>query len=145
METQYHVGFTGTQEGATRYQLRHLARYFRIILYQHPLVQCVLHHGDCIGADEDAHRIAKRMQFKMILHPPVDNAKRAFCRLRDGDEAREEFPYLIRNQHIVDESVHLFACPKTTKEQLRSGTWATVRYARKLNVPVKIIPPNPRR
>jgi hypothetical protein len=31
------------------------------------------------------------------------------------------------------------ACPRTDQEQRRSGTWATVRYARKVGKPVLII------
>jgi len=51
-------------------------------------------------------------------------------------------PPLTRNHDIVDCTELLIACPKSMKEELRSGTWATVRYARKLERPVIIIYPN---
>jgi hypothetical protein len=36
----------------------------------------------------------------------------------------------------------LIATPSTDDEQLRSGTWATVRYARKAKKRIKLIFPN---
>ena len=47
--------------------------------------------------------------------------------------------YLERNRDIVDACDILIACPRTLKEELRSGTWATVRYARKVGKPVAIL------
>jgi hypothetical protein len=46
-----------------------------------------------------------------------------------------------RNTEIVDDSDHLFAAPKEQFEQLRSGTWATVRRARKKGIPYEILLP----
>ena len=49
---------------------------------------------------------------------------------------------LIRNRDIVRETAVLIATPEQTIEQLRSGTWATVRYARKMNRPTVLIFPD---
>ena len=76
----------------------------------------------------------------ILLHPPVDPHKRAFCFtttingdrelpifLEDIGEIRTPKPYLERNQDIADETGILLACPSGFKEVLRSGTWATIR------------------
>lgn len=34
---------------------------------------------------------------------------------------------------MVDSVEFLLACPLTVEERLRSGTWATLRYAEKIN------------
>jgi len=44
---------------------------------------------------------------------------------------RKAKPYLARNQDIVDETEVLIAVPAQKKEIVRSGTWATIRRARK--------------
>lgn len=48
-------------------------------------------------------------------------------------EERPAKPYLERNKDIANEGIDgLIAAPSGWVEELRSGTWATVRYARKL-------------
>lgn len=126
------VGFTGTQEGATLQQARKL---WLLLRDADPLE---FHHGDCIGADEVAHYIAKSLGIYVVGHPPTNDKKRAFC---DCDEWREPLGYLDRNKEIVSEVDAMAACPKSTEEELRSGTWATVRYSRKSNRPVTMIYP----
>ena len=50
-------------------------------------------------------------------------------------------PPLDRNHDIVERCDLLIATPHTVEEQLRSGTWATIRYARKVHRPHYIIRP----
>jgi len=117
------LGFTGTQRGLKPKQ-RATLRYLFIELQLH-----ILHHGDCIGADEAAHRVAIGGGVRVIVHPPTNPKLRAFCQ---GGEILPEKPYLERNRDIVDAGGGgLIACPSTFTETLRSGTWTTVRYARK--------------
>ena len=99
-----------------------------------------LHHGDCIGADADMHDLAKEFGFCIILHPPIKSAKRAFC--KGADEEREPKEYIPRDHDIVDETEFLIATPNGTSEILRSGTWATIRYARKLGRRILIVYPD---
>ena len=127
------IGFTGTQEGMTNKQKGML---WEILALQNPTE---FHHGDCIGADAFAHKIAKDLNIRVVGHPPASDVKRAFCRF---DEVREPSYYLIRNQHIVDETDLLVATPRGYVEQLRSGTWATIRYARRRVQPIMIIWPD---
>lgn len=76
----------------------------------------------------------------IIGHPPEQGNRRAFL---DYDEEREPKSYLKRNHDIVDEGVDgLIAAPNGWVEELRSGTWATVRYARKLKRRIWIIRPD---
>lgn len=115
------LGFTGTRKGMTERQSDHLIR----VLEQFTPEQ--FHHGDCVGADAEAHDIAVDMGLYVVIHPPTDYKHRAWC---EPNEMRDEFPYLERNHNIVDEAVHLFAAPGTNHEVRRSGTWATIRYHR---------------
>jgi len=128
------VGFTGTQVGMTNRQKLELKEYLQV------LGVTELHHGDCVGADDEAADIARLMGIRLVMHPPTDSRKRAY-NFRIGEEVRDQHPYLTRNHHIVDETEILIATPKTGYEELRSGTWATVRYARKLGRRVYVLTP----
>jgi hypothetical protein len=129
------VGFTGTAQGMTSTQLA-TAKKVLSNLYA---PGGVFHHGDCVGADAEAHRLAQAQGFRIIIHPPSNPSKRAFC---TGDEARVGKPYLDRNQDIVNECRVLVATPKGFAEEQRSGTWATVRRARQAGKTVFIIWPD---
>jgi hypothetical protein len=99
-----------------------------------------LHHGDCIGADEFAHGCWRLgTDGKVWLHPPSDPRKRAFC---GADREEKPVPYLARNDNIVASVRVLLAAPNSMTENLRSGTWATIRYARKKGIPIYIVLPN---
>lgn len=119
------VGTTGTQRGGTVEQLVSarmiLQRAFAAGYHK-------LRHGDCIGWDEEIHAIALEIGFDVIIHPPDNDSKRAFC--TGAKLVLPPKPYLERNHDIVDASVALIAGPGERLEQLRSGTWATIRYAR---------------
>lgn len=97
-------------------------------------------HGDCMGADAQAHDIARDIGgFYIKVHPPRNHRRRAF---KMGDRTYPEADYLTRNAHIVTECDILIACPGGFEEELRSGTWATVRKARSRKRSVYIIWPN---
>lgn len=132
------VGFTGTQLGMTGYQLREVSRHLKALKNKgaHEF-----HHGDCVGADAEADKIALDLGYTIFVHPPEDPSKRAFCTggLR---VILPKAPYLVRNRSIVDHTEVLIATPKRLSEELRSGTWATIRYARKLRKDILLITPN---
>lgn len=98
-----------------------------------------LHVGDCIHADEQAVNIARLCGMWIIGHPPSNPRKRAFCVY---NEEREPAPYLVRNHNIVDECERLVAAPHGRTEMLRSGTWATIRYARRSGRALRIVWPD---
>lgn len=124
------VGFTGTQNGMSDQQ--------KIALKQFLEEYCnEFHHGDCIGADEEAHQIALMIGIpRIVIHPPIHVSKRAYCYHKYSHEHSfvVQLPpkdYLDRNHDIVNDTMGLIAAPKSDQEELRSGTWATVRYSRK--------------
>lgn len=126
------VGFTGTQRGMSAPQRDALRNYLQAEI-------ATFHHGDCIGADSQAHDIASRIGCRIVGHPPSNPSKRAG---RICHELRSEKPYLDRNKDIVLETTALIAAPGEMEEQLRSGTWSTVRFAKKCGKPVIIIFPD---
>lgn len=128
------IGFTGRQDGMTNKQ----KEVVEWLLRRGP---GEFHHGDCVGADAEAHAIAKKAGLRIVVHPPNDPKKRAF--VQDYDEIREEKPYLDRNHDIVNETELLLATPRTPYEITRSGTWATIRYGRNTpGVDVAIVLPD---
>lgn len=127
------IGFTGTQLGMTETQQAALKDYLRVRQVDR------FHHGDCVGADEQAHDIARSLRIDVVLHPPTSQSKRAFCKAQYIEPQR---PYLDRNLHIVDAADLLIACPSRRQPILRSGTWATIRQARRRNVRVLVIYPD---
>jgi hypothetical protein len=126
------IGFTGTSKGMTERQRVAVSSLLTVLESNH------VHHGDCIGADEEFHEIARGLGMTVELHPPSNPAKRAFCK---ADTKWPEYEYLTRNKHIVDSSHILIATPQTKTEVQRSGTWSTVRYARKQHKRIFIIQP----
>lgn len=127
------LGFTGTQRGMTYEQqasVRHLLHLFE---------WSSLHHGDCIGADAQAHDLAVTKGIGTVIHPPDKDAKRAY---KFSKDTRKPKPYLGRNRDIVDECWFLVAAPGEDIEVVRSGTWSTVRYARSLKRCVWVILPS---
>ena len=98
-----------------------------------------VHHGDCIGSDKQANDIAHCRGLKVVVHPPTNPSNRAFC---NGHIIHPPKDYIRRNHDIVDATERLVAAPATMSEELRSGTWATVRYARRTGKPVSLVFPN---
>lgn len=87
----------------------------------------LLHVGDCVGADEEATTIAHALGIATENHPSNLDEKRAHT----TGHVREHQPKhpLVRNRDMVDNADVLIGAP-TGRETLRSGTWATIRYAR---------------
>ena len=130
------MGFTGTQTGLTDAQIELIVD---VLSGLDEITE--MHHGDCVGADAQFYTIVRmlRPDAKITGHLPEDESKRAFC---ENDIECKPLPYLERNKNIVSEADVMIACPKQQKEVLRSGTWATVRHARKTGVPVVLIYPD---
>jgi hypothetical protein len=131
------VGFTGTQHGITAGQNVALYHLFRAD-------PCIVefHHGSCWGADVQAARLIRELLtfgVHIVAHPgPVGDDSGV------DDVTRLEFPYLQRNHHIVNETGELIGAPQGFNEVTRSGTWATIRYARKIGRKITLVFPNGR-
>lgn len=137
------IGFTGNQNGMSGKQ----RKAFYDLIYEFNCRE--FRHGDCYGSDEDSHNLVVRY-FKsckvrnlfigrIIIHPPINDSKRAWCRAKTILPAKE---YLDRNKDIVNNSDLMIATPKEFEMQLRSGTWSTVRYSLKKNKKTIIIYPD---
>jgi hypothetical protein len=128
------MGFTGTRTGMTAHQMRAvqqaMERYGPV----------AFHHGDCEGADAEAHIIAMRLGIRIVIHPPVDDKHRAFC--KGEHEMREPKTHFARNRDIVNETQLLIATPWSTGELDYGGTWYTINYGRKQKAPVIIVWPD---
>ena len=122
-----HLGITGTRKGMTERQKDMLAHLIAVCV---PHQFYTFHDGDCVGVDIEARRMAWDWTYKLIVHPSTATT-RAFLKL-GGEEFREPKPPLVRNKDIVDECDLLVACPGGDHEELRSGTWACIRYGRKV-------------
>ncbi len=129
------LGITGTRQGLTDTQRGHAVNIART----HTFTE--VHHGDCVGVDEQVAMIIKRFQpnCSIISHPPTNPMHRAFTPCSQLHSPRS---YLQRNKDIVEESDVLIAFPKESGEVIRSGTWATIRHARAKGIPVLVVYPN---
>lgn len=132
------VGFTGPREGMTNPQHAGLLD----VLGRHRGEGETFSHGDCVGSDEIAHFIAMELGYTVHVWPPDDSSRRAFT---TGHFVHAPRPYAIRNQSIVMMSMTLVATPSgPEKDQPRSGTWMTIRKARKRGIEVYLIWPDGR-
>lgn len=129
------VGFTGTQIGMTQSQRKELEEKLKALKAEGYVW---FHHGNCIGADEQAAMIAKRLGFRLHAHPC--NIKKKQSNIWNDITENEKLP-LTRNKDIVDRCTVMFAAPKSREEELRSGTWATVRHARKVERDLRLLLP----
>ena len=133
------VGITGTQQGLNSVQY-YWAGFVVELLWRK---MWELHEGHCIGADEDVTRIVRRRRGdregpKIYGHPSNMPDRTSVLEV---DVMYPPLPPLERNHVIVDVSHILVALPHEREERLRSGTWATVRYARQQNRPIIYIYP----
>jgi hypothetical protein len=145
------LSFSGSQDGISPQQ------YDWANMTMRRIGMMELHHGGCVGADEEAHRIAldyfdgyvtepDGLQVETItVHPASDVNPRKVSQLclkpHPLVRVLAAKPALKRNRDIVNPADLLLATP-SGYEKLRSGTWATIRYAIKMRVPVLICYPN---
>lgn len=129
------AGFTGTRIGMTSFQ----QTTFGALLIVFRVTR--LHNGLAEGADADAAEIAGDSGVQVLGYPSTHGPDRralAHCH----EIAQEPKPPLDRNRDIVQFRDVLFATPRGYWEERRSGTWATIRHARKVGVPIVIIWPD---
>ena len=137
-----HLGFTGSRDGMDSEQLGALRTTIELIDDVCTITNA--HHGDCLGADSEFHVVVLDFNPKIIRHAhPCDlENQRFYCELRDIDICHDPLPPLERNQVIVDSSDFVIGAPRESQEVVRSGTWATIRRARKAGNLLCIVYPN---
>jgi len=126
------VGVTATRHGMTAEQLKTFAR----LLVELGAVE--LHHGDCLGGDDDADQVAAALGVRRVSHPPTNPVLRAYCR---AEVELPPEPYHDRNRAIVRASCPLIGVPREAAEQKHGGTWGTIAYARQCRRPVIVVNP----
>lgn len=123
-------GFTGTRKGMNQTQKDIMGKVLARRVGE-------FHHGDCIGADAEAHDIAMICGYRVTVHPPTDESLRAF---KAGHIILPAEHYLARNRAIVHASNILIATPHDNSG--RGGTWYTIKYARSKGMDPIVIMPN---
>ena len=128
--------FTGTRKGLTPAQHASLQR---VLEQLHAEGFTVAHNGSAIGADYEAALLCRSVGFHIIAHP--SNIVTATARI-PFDETHAVTGARQRDRDMIHAAELLVACPVREEEDVSSGTWYTIRYAQKQNLPVKFIWPN---
>lgn len=120
------IGFSGTREGMNDFQKAQVKSWLVEFMLRSQVHDNVwLHHGGCVGADLEAHHIAKRIGYYLYLHPPLNTFAQAILPT-DCDKSDDPFSFSGRNQRIVVASDVLIAAPKRSSG---GGTWNTIQHA----------------
>lgn len=133
----YKIGFTGNRNGLNNEQIQNIKQLLDQIVNITDYI--VLSHGDCVGSDTDFHNLClsykdlyPEKKIEIHIYPPNNKTMRSFNK---GDILMPEKPYLERNLDIIKNSNILIACPVDKNvEELRSGTWSTIRQANKIKL-----------
>jgi hypothetical protein len=131
------IGFTGTRLGMTDKQKEVIGEAL-----EWALEITEVHHGVCVGADEEFHSLAVELGIPIVGHPPSEVVYLAKIPDEEFEHSFRPKKYLVRNREMVDVCDMIYAAPKEYAEVLRSGTWATVRYTIAKEKPVGIVFPN---
>ena len=130
------VSFTGTKRGMS---LRQKDTFVEELIRLESEGFGILVHGGCKGADENAHLIAMTRGWKLKVYP--SDKKEWHGYLTGEFELMPEEDPLKRNPKIVRDGELLIACPYQIFEITRSGTWTTIRHARRQKKEIRILHP----
>lgn len=129
------IGVTGTREGLSEAQTQWVNDFLD------DNTTNVLHHGDCVGVDDQvANLFFEHHSAYIIAHPGKTCRCKAHCKVNDLIMHNSE--NLTRNRLIVQSVELLLAFPLTETKIRYSGTWYTVEYAKKINIPVFTVKPS---
>ena len=133
------LGFTGSRNGMTQSQRE---TFLRLLHEKSP---SVFVHGDCVGADEQAHKIVEDNlpTVSIVVAPSLNASLRAWCKPRTGVlcEARAS---IARNRTIAIMCDELIAAPRKRLVPdggfiPQSGTQQTIEFAQDNGRPVTVI------
>lgn len=131
------LGFSGTKKGMTPEQVRYVLKQLRRA--------GVVHHGDCVGADAQCDSLCASFNIERCAWPGLDSygksPSRAMC---NAQTIMDPMPYHGRNRLIALHGVDgLVAAPEGEEERFpHSGTWHTVRWARRYERKLFIVLPD---
>ena len=134
MAAELKVGFTGTRKGMTGSQ------YMSVKRLLHDLQPTDAYHGGCTGADTDFHILSLACGIAPEIFP--SNIPSTYGFWKGAKAIHSPNKPLVRNRIIVHMSDVLIATPKGSREELRSGTWATIRYMRRRGKLIYIVFPD---
>ena len=134
MLTVKSVGMTGTRAGLTEMQKLWLVEFLESTLVN------VLHHGDCIGADDQVASTFSVAGTYIIAHPGNSESLRANC--KKNDLVLPWKANLTRNADIVNAGSLMLAFPGSQYPIEHSGTWQTINYTKKRKKDLCIVFPN---
>src|SRR3990167_1562556 len=126
------LAFTGTSHQPLTLWQRSALRDFLTARLASPLLAI---HGACIYADAEFDAMCVELDVPRRVYPSTHPTKSALaqCLARGGRITVVTRPMdpLKRNPLIVHAATDLIACPRQSHEITRSGTWTTVRLARR--------------
>ena len=96
--------------------------------------------GAAYGVDSQCARWALVQKIPVTLTIPVGRWHNRALANGEPDVVLVEGGYMARNDETIRRSDVLIAFPETPHEETRSGTWATVRRARKKGIPIYFFP-----
>jgi hypothetical protein len=136
------LAFTGTRKGMTAAQRRTLRARFMGALLGNGKRPSRVHHGRCVGGDEDVHDLLLAARIPVETWPGHIPELRAPCLGAEVDHPPMDC--IERNHVMVGLADYLIAAPAGYKEAMQSGTWATCRWARDNGKPVFVVWPDGR-
>lgn len=127
------LAFSGTRQGMSQLQHKAVTGW---LTQQVPFIT-EIHHGCCVGADVDFHRICIQLGLVelMQLHPSNSKFTNKLLDLESTGSVEKIWPRddpLARDQRMVQLCDTLLITPISDDEVVRSGTWTTKRMALKL-------------
>lgn len=133
------VTVTGTRAGWTPQQRQAFIDW----MDDHHGVDIVI-HGAAHGVDTQVHTEVARTSLSIEVHPAsgVPSNVDHLTTPKGVYVIRKARPPLDRNKVMVNAGDVLIGFPRTMSEELRSGTWAAIRYGLKVNKHVIIIWPD---
>jgi len=134
MRKYNNLGFTGTRKGITKAQFDQLSF---LLGYLRPLYA---RHGGAIGADAEFHEMCLMQRISIDIFPSTMASQVAD--LHGYNKIYRPAPPLSRNKVIVQYSDYMIAVSGTAHEVQRSGTWATIRYTKRMQQPIITIFPS---
>lgn len=123
------LGFTGTREGMNEKQQEAFLKFIESFKDEIEFVS----HGDCEGADLQFDIICHEFGLRRRLYPSTSKTRCFSERERPLNcfVMQDPKPPFERNGDIIEPCNLLVACSRLQEEELRSGTWMTVRLARR--------------
>lgn len=130
------VSSTGTRDGMTTSQMQVVLTE---LIVMHELETVVsIHNGLCEGADAQFAKMARPVfpYAEFVGHPGMNKRGESPTRDYSIDRLFDKFwpvdEYLARDRVMAQLCDVMIGTPATANEVRRSGTWATIRAARKL-------------